>query len=119
HEFVKQIQNLGPRARRDMVQESDAPNPVKNAADDQLHAANRQERRKSETITAQDTETSGVSPKAPQEDESESVSSGSDVEDESDHDVPGDNVAASLARFTRGSSAQERRSQHGSTPQHR
>ena len=119
HEFVKQIQSLGPRARRDMVQESDAPGPVKDAAEDQLHAANRQERRKSETIAAQDSKTSGVSPKAPQEDESGSVSSGSDVEDESDHDVPGDNVAASLARFTRGSSAQERRSQHGGTPQPR
>lgn len=119
HEFVKQIQNLGPRARRDMVQESDAPGPVKDAAEDQLHAANRQERRKSETIAAQDSKTSGVSPKAPREDESGSVSSGSDVEDESDHDIPGDNVAASLARFTRGSSAQERRSQHGGTPQPR
>ena len=119
HEFVKQIQNLGPRARRDMVQESDAPGPVKDAAEDQLHAANRQERRKSETIAVQDSKTSGVSPKAPREDESGSVSSGSDVEDESDHDIPGDNVAASLARFTRGSSAQERRSQHGGTPQPR
>ena len=119
HEFVKQIQNLGPRARRDMVQESDAPGLVKDAAEDQLHAANRQERRKSETIAAQDSKTSGVSPKAPREDESGSVSSGSDVEDESDHDIPGDNVAASLARFTRGSSAQERRSQHGGTPQPR
>ena len=119
HEFVKQIQSLGPRARRDMVQESDAPGPVKDAAEDQLHAADRQERRKSETIAAQDSKTSGVSPKAPREDESGSVSSGSDVEDESDHDIPGDNVAASLARFTRGSSAQERRSQHGGTPQPR
>lgn len=119
HEFVKQIQNLGPRARRDMVQESDAPGHVKAVAEDQLHAANRQERRKSETIAGQDSKTSGVSPKAPQEDDSGSVSSGSDVEDESDHDVPGDNVAASLARFTRGSSAQERRSQHGGTPQPR
>lgn len=119
HEFVKQIQNLGPRARRDMVHESDAPGSVKNAAEDQLHAADRQERRKSETIAGQDSKTSRVSPKAPQEDESGSVSSGSDVEDESDHDVPGDNVAASLARFTRGSSAQERRSQHGGTPQPR
>ena len=119
HEFVKQIQSLGPRARRDMVQESDAPGPVKDAAEDQLHAADRQERRKSETIAAQDSKTSGVSPKAPREDESGSVSSGSDVEDESDHDIPGDNVAASLARFTRGSSAQERRSQHGGPPQPR
>ena len=33
--------------------------------------------------------------------------------------MPGGNVAASLARFTRGSSAQERRSQHGGTPQPR
>lgn len=114
HEFIRQIKNLDPKTRRDMVRETDAPEPVKDVAEGQLHAAGRQERRKSQSIAGLGTEEGrDVSPgTVPQRKESEeSDSSTSNVEDETDHDVPGDNVAASLARFTRGSSAQERRSQ--------
>lgn len=113
HEFIKQIQNLGPKARRDMVKESDAPESVKGMAEDQLHAATRQEHRKSQTFEAQAQDVKRAQEAAAQQkdDDEESVST-SDV-DESEEEVPGDNVAASLARFTRGSSAQERRSQLG------
>lgn len=115
HEFIRQIQNLGPKARRDMVQESDAPEAVKGVAEDQLHAADRHERRKSLSTAAEDSRE--LSPKAVprvQGDEAAmSDSTSSSEEDRADHDVPGDNVAASLARFTRGSSAQERRSALG------
>lgn len=115
HEFIKQIQNLGPRDRHDMVKESDAPEQVQDMAEDQLHAANRRESRKSQTFDAQAQDMKKAQEAAAQkeDDDEESVST-SDMEDESsDAEVPGDNVAASLARFTRGSSAQERRSQLG------
>lgn len=117
HEFIKQIQNLGPKARHDMVKESDAPGQVKDMAEDQLHAANRRESRKSQTFEAQAQDTKKAQEAAAQKknDDGESANT-SELEDESsdaDVPVPGDNVAASLARFTRGSSAQERRSQLG------
>lgn len=97
-EFIRQIKNLDPKARRDLVQESDAPEQIKNVADDQAEAADRQERRRS-SVQAEDQRT-------PAETES-------DVSDESDHNVPGVNVAASLARFSQGTSAEERRRQLG------
>lgn len=114
HEFIRQIQNLAPKARRDMVRESDAPENVKDVAEDQLQAADRQERRKS-TIAPQ--ESRDLSPKAVPQGERDqaaiSDSSSSDEEDGADNEVPGHNVAASLARFTRGTAAQQRRSALG------
>ncbi|KAK5696298.1 Na+/H+ antiporter, partial [Elasticomyces elasticus] len=64
HEFIRQIQSRGPRARRDMVQESDAPQHVKNAAEDQYQAANRQERRKSEAQALENQNSRDLSPKS-------------------------------------------------------
>lgn len=114
HEFIKQIQNLGPRDRHDMVKESDAPEQVQDMAEDQLHASNRRESRRSQTFEAQAQDMKKAQEAAAQKDDDEESVSTSDMEDESsDAEVPGDDVAASLARFTRGSSAQERRSQLG------
>lgn len=131
HEFIRQIQSRGPKARRDMVRESDAPQNVKNAAEDQYQAATRQERRKSEAQNLENQATHDVSPKAAAgaatdpsnkdkqdnnkssnavDDDDASSVSGSSSDEDSGEGVPGDNVAASFARFTRGNtSAQERR----------
>ncbi|RAH76259.1 hypothetical protein BO86DRAFT_149046 [Aspergillus japonicus CBS 114.51] len=106
HEFAQQIRNLGPKARRDVVEETDAPERVKNVARQEAEKAeeqeHEQERRKSDP---------GVAPSVPVfDDDSESETDLSD--DESGHGVPGDNIAASLARFSRGTAADERRSRH-------
>lgn len=100
HEFIKQIKSLDPKARREMVKESDAPEAVKDAADDQADAADRQERRRSSAREAGQTvpEIREIPP-----------DSDSECTVESDHEGPGVNVAASLARFSRGTSADERR----------
>lgn len=126
HEFIRQLQSRGPRARRDMVQESDAPQHVKNAAEDQYQAANRQERRKSEAQALENQNSRDLSPKSTaradnknnndnNEDSEDAASdSGSSSNEDGGEGIPGDNVAASLARFTRGStSAQERRTALG------
>jgi NhaP-type Na+/H+ or K+/H+ antiporter len=99
-EFIRQIKNLEPKARRDMVQESDAPGTVKHVADDQVHAADRQERRRS-SVQAMD--------QAPPEIRKILPESDSEASEETEHDVPDVNVAASLARFSQGTSAEERR----------
>lgn len=100
HEFIRQIKNLDPKARRDMVQESDAPEAVRNAADDQAEAADRTQRRRSSAAQGQATpEIREIPPVSDSE---------TGISDEEDHDVPSVNVAASLARL-RGPSAEERR----------
>lgn len=130
HEFIRQLQSRGPKARRDMVQETDAPQNVKNAAEDQYEAANRQERRKSQAQALETQDSGGLSPKATtpgadnktskdnnannNEVEDAVSETGSSSDEDSGEGIPGDNVAASLARFTRGNtSAQERRTALG------
>lgn len=99
HEFIKQIKSLDPKARREMVRESDAPGAVKDVADSQAEAAERTERRRSSAAGQNIPEVLEIPPETPSEHSDE----------ESDHDSPGVNVAASMARFTRGTSADERR----------
>jgi NhaP-type Na+/H+ or K+/H+ antiporter len=103
HEFAEQIKNLDPKARRQLVEETDVPERVKEVARDEA------ERR--ESLPAQPVEVS-VSPGTQVEsrgiDQFESDSE--TTEDEAEQDIPGTDVAASLARVTRGSAAQERRS---------
>ncbi|PYH96947.1 hypothetical protein BO71DRAFT_154633 [Aspergillus ellipticus CBS 707.79] len=106
HEFAQQIRNLGPKARRDVVEETDAPERVKNVARQEAKKEEVQERRKSDPGVA-------ACPPAPVVDESGSESDF--TEDESDYEMPGD-IASSLARFTRGTAADERRTNHLSPP---
>ncbi|KAL2851575.1 alkali metal cation/H+ antiporter Nha1 C terminus-domain-containing protein [Aspergillus pseudoustus] len=99
-EFAERLRGLGPKARQSVVEETDVPERVKDVARDEARDAAHQERRRS---------TPGVSSathRQPQDD-LESLSSVSD--DESDSEVPGHNVAASLARIAAGTAAEERR----------
>ncbi|KAL2826602.1 alkali metal cation/H+ antiporter Nha1 C terminus-domain-containing protein [Aspergillus cavernicola] len=97
HEFAAQIRNLGPKARQSVVEETDVPEHVKDVARDD---AAREERRLS---------TPGAPPQARGQphDDLESVSSISG--EESDSEVPGHNVADTLARIAAGTAAEERR----------
>ncbi|PYH73259.1 Na+/H+ antiporter Nha1 [Aspergillus vadensis CBS 113365] len=110
HEFAQQIRNLGPKARRDVVEETDAPERVKKAARQEAQKAEKaesQERRRSDPGVA-----SRPTPApAPVAEDDESGTGSEFTDDESDVEVPGD-IAASLARFTRGTAAEERRSSH-------
>ncbi|KAE8166528.1 alkali metal cation/H+ antiporter Nha1 C terminus-domain-containing protein [Aspergillus tamarii] len=101
HEFVQQLRNLGPRARRDLVEETDAPQHVKEVARDEARDAERKESLAGGP--AQDIKHQGTSAR-PASISSSGSSNGSDI------GVPGDNIAASLARFTHGTAAEERRS---------
>ncbi|KAL4762174.1 Na+/H+ antiporter Nha1 [Aspergillus foveolatus] len=95
-EFADQIRNLGPKARQSIVEESDAPKRVKDAARDDAQQADKRERRASAAGLAHQTE-------APHDD-LESVSSGSDDEADSE-EGPGPNVAETLARIAAGTAA--------------
>ncbi|OQD76459.1 hypothetical protein PENDEC_c004G00416 [Penicillium decumbens] len=113
-EFIQQLKGLDYKARRDVVQQSDAPEIVKEAANDDAKQEEKKERRLSAAAASA---TTGVIPKEAAEDlRSESVTESGSSEDETD-DGRGStpNVADSLAKFTRGSSAQERRSNLGPT----
>ncbi|KAE8348228.1 alkali metal cation/H+ antiporter Nha1 C terminus-domain-containing protein [Aspergillus coremiiformis] len=101
HEFVQQLRNLGPKARRDLVEETDAPQHVKDAARDDAREAGPQE---SLSGGLAEGKLGQATPGRPASVSSSELSDGSDV------GVPGDNIAASLARFTRGTAADERRS---------
>ncbi|KAL2808243.1 alkali metal cation/H+ antiporter Nha1 C terminus-domain-containing protein [Aspergillus granulosus] len=96
-EFAERLRGLGPKARQSVVEETDVPERVKDVARDEARVA---ERRQS---------TPGVShaPQRQPQDDLESLSSASDYE--SDSEVPGHNVAASLARIAAGTAAKEHR----------
>ena len=118
HEFFQQIKGLDAKARRDVVQQTDAPAPVKEAAKDDAKKEEKQERRLSGAAASAAT---GAIPEEAEEDlESESVtdSQASDSDGEGGN-VPAPNVASSLAKFTRGTSAQERRSNLSPAPRAR
>lgn len=100
HEFVQQLRNLGPKARRDLVEETDAPQHVKDVARGEAREAENKE-----SLSGGSAED-----KQRQEAPARPASVSSSESDRSDTGVPGDNIAASLARFTRGTAAEERRS---------
>ncbi|KAJ5690722.1 Na(+)/H(+) antiporter [Penicillium macrosclerotiorum] len=119
-EFFQQIKGMDAKTRRDVVQQTDAPAPVKEAAIDDAKKEEKQERRSS--VAALATASTGASDAIPEADEdleSESVTD-SDISDEDEsgdeRDIPTPNVASSLAKFTRGSSAHERRSNLSPAP---
>ncbi|KAL4807521.1 alkali metal cation/H+ antiporter Nha1 C terminus-domain-containing protein [Aspergillus unguis] len=101
-QFAEQIRGLGPKARQSVVEESDAPERVKDAARDDAQEA---ERRAS--VAGAPTEPQGQSQSQPHED-LESVSSVSGDETDSE-DAPGSNVADTLARIAAGTAAEDRR----------
>lgn len=118
-EFFQQIKGLDSKARRDVVQQTDAPALVKEAAIDDAKKEEKQERRLSAAAAAA---TTGAIPEEAEDLESESVTDTEASEEETSSDettrggVPAPNVAASLAKFTRGTSAQERRSNLSPAP---
>ncbi|KAI9375604.1 alkali metal cation/H+ antiporter Nha1 C terminus-domain-containing protein [Aspergillus egyptiacus] len=101
HEFAEQIRGLGARARQSVVEETDVPERVKDVA---RSDAKKEERRLS---------TSGVSGDARGQphDDIDSLVSVSDVETGSE-EVPGPNVADTLARIAATSAAEGRRKDH-------
>ncbi|PWY69122.1 hypothetical protein BO70DRAFT_150193 [Aspergillus heteromorphus CBS 117.55] len=113
HEFAQQIRNLGPKARRDVVEETDAPERVKDVARQEAKKEDIiEDRKKSEPAAA-------ARPSAPvpiQLPVDESGSESEFTDDESDYEMPGD-IAASLARFTRGTAADERRTNFSPPPE--
>ena len=131
NQFAEQLRNLGPRARRTFVEESDAPERVKNAA--RSHAEAAEERQSSQQQQPQQQQQQpprrqsdpGMTPRddgfardpieaAGRATVEEDLTSSSDLSDESVRaDGHGKGVAASLARVTRGSAAQARRSNLG------
>ncbi|KAJ5098002.1 hypothetical protein N7532_005003 [Penicillium argentinense] len=113
-EFFQQIKGLDAKARRDVVQQTDAPAPVKQAAKEDAKQEERKDSRLSAAAAATAAATTGAIPEEDAED-LESVTD-NEASEESDGDVPGPDVASSLARITQGSSAQERRSNLSPAP---
>ncbi|KAJ5488598.1 Na(+)/H(+) antiporter [Penicillium diatomitis] len=119
HEFFQQIKGLDAKARRDIVQNTDAPEHIKEAAQEDVKQSENKERRLSAAAMAAST---GVKP--PEEGADLVSESATDSESEDDEDfsegneveATGPNVASSLAKYTRGSSAQERRSKLSPAP---
>ncbi|KAJ5712582.1 Na(+)/H(+) antiporter [Penicillium malachiteum] len=114
HEFFQQIKGLDAKTRRDMVQQSDAPAPVKEAAKQE---AKKEERINTRLSTAAATAAAGAIPENEEDLETESVTDSqlSSEDEGSDNEAHG-NVAASLAKWRGGTSAQERRSNLSPAP---
>ncbi|KAL4786951.1 alkali metal cation/H+ antiporter Nha1 C terminus-domain-containing protein [Aspergillus varians] len=100
-QFAEQILGLGPKGRQSVVEDSDAPQHVKDFARDQAQQAEKHERRAGAPVA------SGGS-RGHSNDDITSVSSVSDEESDSE-EVPSHNVADTLARIAAGTAAQERR----------
>lgn len=116
HEFFQQIKGMDAKGRRDVVQQTDAPAQVKAAAKDDAKKEEKTERRLSSAAVAAATDTI---PETEEDLESESVTDSqlsSEDEYETSHQQQGANVAASLAKWSRGTSAQERRSNLSPAP---
>lgn len=118
-EFLEQIKGLDAKARRDLVQQTDAPAPVKKVAQDKAHKEEKKERRLSAAAALSAAGAIDI-PEAAEELESGSVTdsevSGNDESDNRPDNARSPSVAASLAKFTRGTSAQERRSHLNPAP---
>ncbi|KAJ6095962.1 Na(+)/H(+) antiporter [Penicillium sp. IBT 16267x] len=112
HEFFEQIKGLDAKARRDVVQQTDAPTPVKEVAKQEAKKEEKTERRLSAVAAAAATDTV---PETEEELETESVTD-SQLSSEEETDTERPNVAASVAKWTRGTSAQERRSNLSPAP---
>jgi Alkali metal cation/H+ antiporter Nha1 C terminus. len=121
-EFFEQMKGLDAKARRDLVQQTDAPAPVQERAQHEakkeVKAEQKQERRLSAAAVAA---TAGAGT-IPEEDaealDSESITDSDVTDDESGDHHGSPNVAASLAKFSRGgtSAAQERRNNLSPAP---
>ena len=105
HAFIKQIKSLDPKAQREYVRESDASQAIKNAADEQAKAAERRERRRSSVGAADQAQEQTTTPQITEE----PPTSESEATEETDEDAANLSVATTLHRFTRGTSADERR----------
>lgn len=112
HEFFQQIKGLDAKARRDVVQQTDAPSPVQEVAKEEAKKEEKKERRLSAVAAAVATDTI---PETEEDLESESVTD-SQLSSEEESDTERPNVAASMAKWTRGTSAQERRSNLSPAP---
>ncbi|KAJ5120733.1 Na+/H+ antiporter Nha1 [Penicillium bovifimosum] len=120
-EFFEQIKGLDAKARRDVVQQTDAPTAVQEMAQyeakQEEKAEEKQERRLSAAAVAATTGPDAIPEEEAQELESESFTDTEASEDDTDDRHDGPNVAASLAKFSRGSSAaQERRNNLSPAP---
>jgi hypothetical protein len=118
-EFFQQIKGLDAKARRDLVQETDAPPPVQQVAKEEAKQEEKQEEKRERRLSAAAVSaTTGIIPEEDAEGlESESVTD-SESEDGSDDRRGAPNVASSLAKFSRGgtSAAQERRNNLSPAP---
>jgi Na(+)/H(+) antiporter len=114
-EFFQQLKGLDAKERRDVVQQTDAPPAIQQAAKDDVKQEERKDSRISAAAAASAVATTGAIPEEAAED-LESVTESEISDDESGNGVPTPDVASSLAKFTRGSSAQERRSNLSPAP---
>ncbi|KAJ5760307.1 Na(+)/H(+) antiporter [Penicillium odoratum] len=110
HEFFEQIKGLDAKGRRDVIQQTDAPAPVQQVAEEEAKKEEKQERRLSVAAAAA---AANTIPEA--EEDFESVTD-SQLSSEDDTDTEAPNVAASVAKWTRGTSAQERRNNLSPAP---
>lgn len=100
-QFAEQIRGLGPKARQSVVEESDAPKRVKEAA---RHDGQEAERRTSTVPVPPDTP---AEPRNQPHDYFGSMSSAS--EESESEEGPGPNVADALSRMAAGTAAEDRR----------
>ncbi|KAJ5770194.1 uncharacterized protein N7511_002245 [Penicillium nucicola] len=118
-EFFQQIKGLDAKARRDLVQETDAPPPVQKVAQAEANQEVKQEEKHERRLSA--ALVSATTGTLPHEDAEglESASATDSESDEGSDDRRGaPNVASSLAKFSRGgtSAAQERRNNLSPAP---
>ncbi|KAJ5952854.1 Na+/H+ antiporter Nha1 [Penicillium vulpinum] len=110
-EFFEQMKGLDAKARRDLVQQTDAPAPIQEMAQREAKAEAKQERHLSAAAAA--AATTGGTSAIPEEDtealESESVTDSDVSDDEPGYHLGSPNVAASLAKFSRGGTAAQAR----------
>jgi Na(+)/H(+) antiporter len=117
-EFFQQIKDLDAKGRRDVVQQTDAPEPIQEMAQAEAKQEEKvEEKRERRLSAAAVAATAGTIPEEVTEAlESDSITD-SDASDNELHGQGAPNVAASLAKFAPGgTAAQERRNNHSPAP---
>jgi sodium/hydrogen antiporter len=115
HDFINEIRRLDPKARRNLVEETDVPQVVKEVARQEAAAQDRIEDRIAEEKDAEEPRKLPTMLGDPESEDDSDDASGSDSE--SLRDIPTHDVAGTLAQFSGNANERRRRLARDSSPE--
>ncbi|OKL58081.1 hypothetical protein UA08_06622 [Talaromyces atroroseus] len=109
NDFINEIRRLDPKARRNLVEETDAPQVVKQVARQEAAAQDRIEEKVAEESAADESQNRPRMLGDPESDDDSDDDDASDTDSESLRDIPTHDVAGTLAQFSGNANERRRR----------